>query len=251
MRLKTTMVFSMPDASRGTDIIIAPERLLELASHFDTGLGTTDQKLAAFSRFVDRTDLSRFLVRYELFKLITSVQGSIVECGVYDGAGLFALNHRRRVVGFDTFGGFPSVSEIDTVGGSSRLHPGGYQGASRDELARSIRYYDNGRPLNHIDKIELVEGDFLEVGQRYVKDNPHLIVALLYLDFDLFEPTCEALELFLPLMPAGSVLAFDEVNVAEAPGETQALLQKVGVRRLRLQRTAATSISWAVLDDNH
>jgi hypothetical protein len=52
-------------------------------------------------------------------------------------------------------------------------------------------------------------------------------------------------------MPAGSVLAFDEVNVAEAPGETQALLQKVGVRRLRLQRTAATSISWAVLDDNH
>ena len=46
----------------------------------------------------------------------------------------------------------------------------------------------------------------------YVRDNPHLVVALLYLDFDLFEPTLAALDFFLPRMPKGTVLAFDELN---------------------------------------
>ncbi len=101
----------MPEGLPGTDIVIPSERLLDLSSHFDAAAGATADKLGAFPRFVDRTHLSRFLVRYEIFKLITAVQGSVVECGVYDGAGLFTfaqlsallepLNHRRKLFGFD------------------------------------------------------------------------------------------------------------------------------------------------------
>jgi hypothetical protein len=68
------------------------------------------ERLAAFPRYVNRSSLARFLIRYELFKKIEHVQGSIVERGVYRGAGTFAfaqfcalyepLNHRRRVIGF-------------------------------------------------------------------------------------------------------------------------------------------------------
>ena len=72
-------------------------------------------------------------------------------------------------------------------------------------------------------------------------------MSLLFLDFDLYEPTAKALELFLPRMPAGAVLAFDQLHAAEWPGETQALLDRVDVSRLQLRRFAFSSISYAVV----
>lgn len=40
-----------------------------------------------FPMFVSRQELIRYLVRYELFKRILNVKGSIVECGIYRGGG--------------------------------------------------------------------------------------------------------------------------------------------------------------------
>src|SRR6516164_9132950 len=67
--------------------------------------------------------LSRFLMRYELLRRVLGVHGSIIECGVKQGAGLlqwFQLsrmlephNGRRIVYGFDTFDGLASVDEKD------------------------------------------------------------------------------------------------------------------------------------------
>lgn len=87
----------------------------------------------------------------------------------------------------------------------------------------------------------------METGPAFVEANPHLIVSLLFLDFDLREPTSKALELFLPRMPAGAVVAFDEVNDLEWPGETLALLDNINLRRLRLEKMPITSICWAAL----
>ena len=51
------------------------------------------------------------------------IKGSIVECGVHIGGGVMAwaklsstlepYNYHRKIIGFDTFEGFPSVSQID------------------------------------------------------------------------------------------------------------------------------------------
>ena len=49
-------------------------------------------------------------------------------------------------------------------------------------------------------------------------------MSLLFLDFDLYEPTKAALEQFVPRMPRGAVLAFDELDNPIWPGETKALL---------------------------
>jgi hypothetical protein len=71
----------------------------------------------------------------------------------------------------------------------------------------------------------------------------------LYLDFDLYEPTRLALEQFVPRMPKGAVIAFDQLNQRHWPGETRALLDTLGVRSLRLQRFPfQPQISYAVLD---
>jgi len=69
-----------------------------------------------------------------------------------------------------------------------------------------------------------------------LKENPHLLVALLYLDFDLYEPTKKALELFLPRMPKGAILGFDEINNPEWPGETLAMLDCLNIRDIAIQK---------------
>ncbi|HZT95216.1 MAG TPA: TylF/MycF/NovP-related O-methyltransferase [Chloroflexota bacterium] len=223
--------------------------------HFETSTGTVAQRLAAFPRYVDRSSLARFVVRYELFRRVLNVQGSIVECGVYRGAGLFAfaqlsalfepLNHRRRIIGFDTFAGFPSVTDSDSGSAESRI--GGISGASESEMRESVELYDVDRPFRDIPKVHLVSGDFLDTGPAFLSANPQLVVSLLYIDFDLREPTAKALELFLPRMPAGAVLAFDEVNVGEWPGETSGLLDVLHLERLHLERMPFTAVSWAIL----
>jgi Macrocin-O-methyltransferase (TylF) len=246
--------------NEGTDIEVPEATLRRVTEHFQDATGTVADKLAAFPRFVPRTDLSRFLVRYELFKSILPVQGSVIECGVMNGAGLFTfanvsallepLNHRRQIIGFDTFEGFPAISDIDSAGGSRYFSQGGFSGADREDLLKSVAYFDEDRALAQLPRIELIKGDFLATGSEYLRRNPHLIVALLYLDFDLFEPTIEAIRLFVPRMPAGAVIAFDESNVREAPGETLALVETLGVGSLRLQRTTLGSIAWAVLAEH-
>jgi hypothetical protein len=48
------------------------------------------------------------------------------------------------------------------------------------------------------------------------------------MDFDIYEPTKIALKYFLPRMPKGAILAFDEINNPWWPGETLALLETMG-----------------------
>ena len=210
-----------------------------------------------FPLYTPRQDLTRFLVRHELFKQVLEVHGSIVECGVYQGGGLLAwshlsaimepYNHTRRVIGFDTFKGFPSVSQADGVG----HEVGDLASNSYDEVLQLAGLHDSNRPNGHIPKVELVRGNAVDTIPEYVKSNPHLLVSLLYLDFDLYEPTARALTSFLPRMPRGSILAFDEAGMKEWPGETKALLEFIGPsgsQRLELKRHSwQSTISYAVL----
>jgi len=62
---------------------------------------------------------------------------------------------------------------------------------------------------------------------EYLNKNPHLVIALLFLDFDLYEPTKIALQTFLPRIPKGGIIAFDEINNPYWPGETIAMIEKV------------------------
>lgn len=118
-----------------------------------------------------------------------------------------------------------------------------------DDLRECVRLYDLNRFIEHIPRVELVVGDAMQTIPEYVENNPHLVVAMLYLDFDLYEPTKMAIETFLPRMPKGSILAFDELNQESWPGETMAVLETVGLRNLRIERFPFTpQLSFAVLD---
>jgi hypothetical protein len=218
------------------------------------------EKLDAFPRYASRQAIAKFLTKYEIFKRMLPVNGSIVECGVLHGAGLLAwaklsgifepANHVRKVIGFDTFGGFPSIDEKDAKTGKfNELRKGGLTGLTRERVAAAVDVYDLNRPIAHIPKIELVEGDICQTATAYLQANPHLVVSLLYLDVDLYEPTKAAIEAFLPRMPKGAILAFDELNARIFPGETLAVLETIGLRNLRIERFPFDSyVSFAVLD---
>lgn len=58
------------------------------------------------------------------------------------------------------------------------------------------------------------------------------MISLLYLDFDIYEPTKVAIEYLYPRVVKGGIIAFDELNCAEFPGETTALLESLEMVKL-------------------
>lgn len=218
-----------------------------VSTHFTEASGTVLDKLQTFSRFVPRQTVATFLARERLFRFAQNVHGHIVECGVFRGAGLFSwaqfssiyepYNHTRRIVGFDSFSGFPSLSDQD--GDASDLpykHAGGLMVNALQEIETSIQFFDQNRFISQIPRIELVEGDASQTIPMYIESNTHLVVALLYLDFDLYEPTKVALETLWPRMPKGAVIAFDELNQKQWPGETLAVMDTIGIDSLEIKR---------------
>lgn len=216
-----------------------------------------ETKLENFPKYVRRQHLKRFLAMYEIFKLVLPVKGSVVECGVFKGFGVMSWaklsmmlepeNFTRRIYGFDTFAGFPSVAPED-ANAVAMPETGALFADSYDELRELIAECDRDRFLGHMDKVHLIKGDVVETIPKFLAGHSHLVVSLLFLDMDLFEPTKAALEHFLPRMPRGSVLAFDELDNPMWPGETMALLQSVGISHLELRRMEWDPyISYAVL----
>lgn len=250
--------FSMLDERNQTENDREFSKSME--AYFSGSLGTNIDKLRNFTKYVPRQTLSLFLAKHELFKKVVGCHGHIIECGVFLGGGLMTwaqlsaiyepVNNTRRVVGFDTFTGFPTdLNEKDQGDNITHAIKGGLATNAYNDLQECIRLYDLNRTIGHIPRVQLVVGNAMQTIPEYIEKNKHLVVAMLYLDFDLYEPTKAAIETFLPRMPKGAVLVFDELNQAQWPGETLAVLEIVGLRNLQIQRFPFTpQLSFAVLD---
>lgn len=232
----------------------------EFEEYFETSPLPTINKLQSFPKYVRRQDIARFLAKNELFKLQVDVVGIIIEGGTHLGGGAMTFaqlsaiyepyNHTRKIVCFDSFEGFPATAEQDrnTAKTPSTGDLATFNGIE-EEIDAGIKLFDKNRPLSHIHKVEIVKGDAHQTIPAYIEQNCHLVVSMLYLDFDLYEPTKVALQSFLPRMPKGSVLAFDELNCHNYPGETLAVMDAVGISNLRLSKTPFDPwISYAIIE---
>ncbi len=221
-------------------------------------------KLENFTKYVSRESLTKFLARNEVFLKQLEVNGSIVEMGVARGASLMSwyhlssiyepTNYLREIIGFDTFKGFPSISSQDIMSEdiSEHTRKNGFsvEPGTEDEIIQAAAIGDKTRFLGHIPKLKIVSGDISETLPKFLKKNPHLVVSLLHLDVDLYEPTAIALKLLLPRIPKGGIIMFDELNMRQFPGETLALLETVGINQLRIKRFPyATCMSYAIVGD--
>ena len=219
---------------------------------------SVETKLENFTKYVKRQNLTRLFALYEIFKKILPVKGSIIECGVFRGFGLMAwakmsailepVNLTRRIYGFDTFEGFTSISDHDKSK-YREIKSSDLSSDSFKELNELIKIYDSNRFLGHINKTSIINGDVAKTIPEFIKKNKHLVVSLLFLDFDVFAPTKVAIENFYPRMPKGAIIAFDELDNPIWPGETLALLETVGINKLKIERFDFDPyIGYAVID---
>jgi len=202
--------------------------------------------------FIKRQDISRIFFMNELYKQILGVPGVVIEFGVRWGQNLALFesfrgmyepyNYYRKIVGFDTFSGFPSVHEKD--GRAKIADPGAYAVTENyaEYLNEVLECHENHSPISHLKKYELVKGDANVSIETYLSDHPETIVALAYFDFDIYEPTRKCLEAIGPHLTKGSVIGFDELNDKDFPGETIALREVMGLSKYRLQRSSYMSV---------
>jgi len=218
-----------------------------------------EQVLSNLGLFLSSRDLSRILFMDALYRQIVDVQGVVIEFGTRWGQNISLLsalrgiyepfNRLRKIIGFDTFEGFPSVTKKD--GASDLMVPGNLTVSKGYEnyLKRIMELQELENPLAHIRKFEIRKGNAVIELDAYLSEHPETIVALAYFDFDLYEPTKECLERIRPHLVKGSVLGFDELNDPDSPGETRALAEVFGLNSVALKRHRYTSrVSYFVVE---
>ncbi|MFA6401508.1 MAG: hypothetical protein WCX31_07770 [Salinivirgaceae bacterium] len=216
-----------------------------------------EEKMQNIGLFINRMSLSRILFMHELYQKIINVHGIVVEFGVRWGQNLALFsnfrgiyepyNYNRKIVGFDTFEGFPEVTKED---GEYNL-VGNYGVTENYEayLNKVLQCHELDSPISHKKKFELIKGDATSTFGKYLVDHPETIVSFAYFDFDIYKPTKSCLELLMNRVTKGSVIAFDELNCPEFPGETIALMEAVGLKTYSIKRTPLNPlISYIVID---
>lgn len=182
--------------------------------------------------------LSKLLAHYELYRQIVGLPGAVVECGVYKGASFarFATfrhvlenNDSRTIYGLDAFGTFPTKGVQSKADRAfiDKFESAGGAGISKDALAKTLT--EKG-----FSNFELIEGDVFNTIPALLERLPHLRIALLHCDMDVYEPTKFGIDRFLPHMTPGGMIVFDDYNAVE--GATRAVDELCRAKGLQLEK---------------
>ncbi len=205
-----------------------------------------DQRLSNLGLFIDSKNLSRILLMNHLYKQIVDIHGSIFEFGTRWGnnGALFSslrsiyepFNRHRKIILFDTFEGLKNIHNLD--GKNEMMFEKSLSTSKGYEkfLESIMKTHESLNPLSHIKKFEIVKGDASKEINNYLNENNEIIISLAYFDFDIYKPTKDVLKAIMPRLCKGSILAFDELNDADAPGETIALMEEIGLNNIKLER---------------
>ncbi len=211
-----------------------------------------EERITQLFLYMRKQDIARLLMLNELFEKILPVQGNILDFGTRWGRNMVIFqalsaiyepyNHGRKIIGFDSFEGFPAVHELD--GKDSIVKEGAYATTPNydDHLQQVLSAQGVQNPLSHIARTELRKGDASVTVTEYFKANPESSVALAYFDFDIYLPTKACLEAIKDRVTKGSIIAFDELNSHSFPGETQALKEVFGFDAYPIRRSKFSSI---------
>lgn len=205
-----------------------------------------DEILENLGIFLTSKNLSRILALDYLYKKQINLNGNIFDFGTRWGqnATLFSsfrsiyepFNRHKRIFAFDTFAGFNKLHSKD---GKSKLMKKGNLSTEKNYeifLKQNIDTLDKLNPLSHIERNFILKGDAPSQLEKVLKDNPEIVVSLAYFDFDLYQPTLKCLELLKNRFTKGSIIAFDEANDHDSPGETRAIMEFFNLNKIKLER---------------
>jgi len=202
--------------------------------------------LSNLGLFLNSKNLSRILFMNYIYQKIIDVQGVVFDLGTRWGQNMSLFsslrgiyepyNRHRKIIGFDTFEGFVEITPED--GESNLMNAGNVTVSPNYEnyLNEIMECHEQDNPLSHIKKFSIIKGDANNTVQDYLEVHPETIISLAYFDFDVYKPTAKVLETIIPRLTRGSVLGFDELNDPDSPGETIALMEKIGLNNIKLRR---------------
>jgi len=165
---------------------------------------------------------------YTLARIIDSTErfdGDIIECGVYKGTTLLGMAHRLlrrgitdvRLLGCDSFVGFPQPSAEDALSGGSfhqRARKGVFSDTTYEQTMRKIRL------LGFDAQVSLLKGFF----DRTLPTLSAMRFSLAHLDCDLYRSYVTCLEFLYPRMVPGGYIVFDEYSSEDIyPGAKKAI----------------------------
>jgi len=217
-----------------------------------------DEILQNIGLFLNSKLFARILFFHHIYLLQLSIHGVIMDFGTRWGQNMSIFsalrgiyepfNRHRKIIGFDTFEGFPSVSDKD--GSDKAVRQAGYSTTEKyDEyLSKILACQEKFNPVGHIKRYEIIKGDASQTLKDYLSKHPETMVSLAYFDMDLYEPTKQCLELLRPYLNRGSVIGFDELCDETFPGETLAFREVLG-QKYKVNRLPITSrASYIVLE---
>ena len=232
----------------------------DFAKHFKNCPIPEDDILQNLGLFLSSKNLSRILFMDYIYQQIIDVPGIVIEFGTRWGQNisLFAalrgiyepFYRHRKIVGFDTFTGFPSISDADNK--KTALFVVGGLACTKnyvEYLGKVMEYQEQDNPMSHVKRFEIRAGDAIIEVDKYLEEYPETIIALTFFDLDIYEPTLKCLQAIKPYLTKGSILAFDELTDHDSPGETKALAEVFGVGSIKLKRYRYTSrVSYFVVE---
>lgn len=184
--------------------------------------------------------LVKFLVMNQLYQRVKNIPGHIVEFGVWWGQNMVLFenlraihepfNKQRKIVGFDTFSGYPSANDdqanndqVNNKDKPSEVWKEGSYSTPEDykqHLEDLLKIHESNNVLGHQSGChELIKGNVSQTVPEYFKSQPQTMVALAYFDIGIYEPTVNALKAIKPHLMPGSIILLDELTWAESPGE--------------------------------
>lgn len=158
---------------------------------------------------------SKFITHLEFFKQTSNIRGEIVEFGIFKGNSFFRWikfrdlleqTNSRKIIGFDIFGDFPEAhfEEDKAKRDAFVAETNGGKSISYEEIIELL----DKQGLNK--NVDIVKGDILNTLDKYLEENPHLKIALLHIDVDLYEPTKHILEKLYDRVTKGGIIIFDD-----------------------------------------
>ena len=155
---------------------------------------------------------------YNLAKIVRSLPGDSVECGVYHGAGSFLILSALEGDGvhhiFDSFEGL-SQPESEDVPAASRTQAWAMNDLSVAEevVLRNLNVYAR--------RVKLYKG---WIPERFA-DVEKCRFRFVHIDVDLYQPTKDALEFFYQRMVRGGVIVCDDFGFDTCPGAYKAFVE--------------------------
>ena len=151
------------------------------------------------------------------FKKISSVEGDIVECGVWrGGASIFLslLFKDKKVWCCDSYEGFQPLNEV-TYKFEGERHIPEYTHGANGPLAISleeVKYHFSKYGLENEDRIQFLKG-FVN---QTLPTAPIDKISILRIDVDSYSATLDVLDNLYPKVQPGGFIIFDDANLTES-----------------------------------